>query len=102
VTTLQATAGRPVVDGAFIPRNAGKGSDFFSVNVRASRTFAVSGRASIQAMIEAFNLTNRRNDLIRNANFGAGAYPANPSPAFGQVTAVGDPRTLQLAVRLMF
>ena len=30
VTTVQGTAGRPIVDGAFIERNAGIGSDFFS------------------------------------------------------------------------
>ena len=29
VTTIQGTAGRPIVDGEFIPRNAGVGSDFF-------------------------------------------------------------------------
>ena len=28
VTTIQGTAGRPIVDGAFIPRNVGEGSDF--------------------------------------------------------------------------
>ena len=36
-----------------------------------------------------------RNDLTRNANFGSGAYPTNPSSTFGQITAVGDPRTFQ-------
>ena len=30
VTTIQGTAGRPIVDGAFIERNAGVGSDFFT------------------------------------------------------------------------
>ena len=30
VTTIQGTAGRPIVNGAFIPRNAGIGPDFFS------------------------------------------------------------------------
>ena len=52
--------------------------------------------------MEAFNLTNRRNDLTRNRNFGAGAYPTNPSPTFGQITAVGDPRSFQFALRLKF
>ena len=37
VTTLQGTAGRPIVNGAFIARNAGTGPDFFSVNARVSR-----------------------------------------------------------------
>src|SRR6186997_193614 len=39
VTTVQGTPGRPIVNGAFIARNAGEGSDFFSLNARVSRTF---------------------------------------------------------------
>ncbi len=39
VTTVQGTAGRPMVDGEFIPRNAGEGSDFFSMSLRVSRSF---------------------------------------------------------------
>ena len=42
VTTVQGTAGRPIVDGEFIPRNAGVGSDFFSLSARVSRTFRVT------------------------------------------------------------
>jgi hypothetical protein len=36
VTTVQGTAGRPIVDGAFIERNAGTGSDFFTLSLRVS------------------------------------------------------------------
>ena len=61
VTTVQGTAGRPIVDGAFIPRNAGVGPDFFSVNLRLSRTFALRGRARLEVLAEVFNLTNREN-----------------------------------------
>jgi hypothetical protein len=53
-------------------------------------------------MVEAFDLTNRLNPVTVNANFGAGTYPSNPSPTFGQVTAVGEPRSLQFALRLRF
>ena len=41
VTTMQGTAGRPIVNGEFIPRNAGTGPDFFSLSLRVSRTFAL-------------------------------------------------------------
>jgi outer membrane receptor protein involved in Fe transport len=102
VTTVQATAGRPVVDGAFIARNSGTGPDFFSVSLRVSRAFALGARAHLEALVEAFNLTNRVNVVSVNANFGAGAYPSNPSPTFGQVTAVGDPRSVQLGLRFRF
>jgi hypothetical protein len=102
VTTVQGTAGRPVVDGAFIPRNSGVGSAFFSLSLRISRTFRVSDRVDVEGLAEAFNITNRTNALTRNANFGSGAYPSNPSAAFGEITSVGDPRALQFGVRLRF
>jgi hypothetical protein len=37
-----------------------------------------------------------------NGVFGSGAYPTNPNPTFGQITAVNDPRTAQLGLRLSF
>jgi hypothetical protein len=102
VTTLQGTAGRPVVEGEFLPRNAGQGPDFFSLNLRLSRSFPIRGRARIEALAEVFNLTNRANAVTVNGNFGPGAYPTNPSPTFGQVTAVGEPRSVQLGLRFGF
>jgi hypothetical protein len=102
VTTVQGTAGRPVVDGAVIERNAGEGSHFVSLNARLSRTLRVGDRVRVEGLVEAFNLTNHRNVLTRNTNFGAGAYPGSPSPTFGQVTAVGEPRTVQLGARVHF
>ena len=88
--------------GAFIPRNAGVGSDFFSMSLRVSRAFRIAGRLRVEGLAEVFNLTNRINNLTRNTNFGSGAYPANPLPTFNQITAVGDPRTWQFAIRARF
>jgi Carboxypeptidase regulatory-like domain len=102
VTTVQATAGRPIVDGAFISRNAGVGTSFFSLGARLARTFRIYSGAEFDAVIEGFNLTNRVNVVSRNANFGAGAYPSQPAATFNQVTAVGEPRMVQLAARLRF
>jgi len=102
VTTVQGTAGRPMVNGAFIERNAGQGSDFFNVSLRLSRTFPIGKSVRVEGQLEAFNLTNRANALTRQANFGSGAYPTNPSPNFNTITAVGDPRTLQFGLRLRF
>jgi outer membrane receptor protein involved in Fe transport len=102
VTTVQGTAGRPLVDGAFIARNAGQGPDFFSVNIRLSREFPIRGRAKVEALAEVFNLTNRENIVALNGNFGSGAYPANPSATFRQITAVGEPRSAQFGLRFTF
>jgi hypothetical protein len=102
VTTIQGTAGRPVVNGTFIPRNAGIGSDFLTLNMRASRTLRMSGPVQLEAIAEAFNLTNRVNVVTRNTTFGPNAYPTNPSPTFRQITAVGEPRSFQLGIRMRF
>ena len=114
VANLQGTTSRPLADGAtaaanfdvravtFIPRNAGVGFDFFSLNLRVSRGFRIVGNTRVEGLVEAFNLTNRVNGLTRNATFGPGVYPTNPVSNFNQTLAVGDPRTVQFGVRLSF
>jgi hypothetical protein len=114
VTSLQGTNGRPFSDGTtpvanfdvrtanLISRNAGVGSDFFSVGLRVSRIFRLSGSVRLEGLAEVFNLTNRVNNLTRNTNFGPGVYPMSPLPTFNQITAVGEPRTWQFGLRLTF
>ncbi len=114
VNSLQGTAGRPFANGSvstanfdvravdFIPRNAGTGSDFFTMSLRVSRSFQLGGGRRLEGMIEAFNLTDRVNPVTRNTSFGTGSYPSSPLAAFNTVTAVGDPRTLQFGVRVSF
>jgi len=114
INSLQGTAGRPYADGSvstanfdvrqveFIPRNAGKGNDFFTVSLRVSRSFRLSGGTRVDGLVEAFNLTDRVNPITRNTTFGSGSYPSNPVSPFNTVTAVGDPRSIQFGVRLTF
>jgi hypothetical protein len=118
--TKQATSQRPCAPGyslavngglnpctealphAVIGRNVGIGFDFFSLNTRLSRTFALTGRIKLEGIAEAFNSLNHRNDMIPNATWGTGPYPVTPNATFGQASAVGDPRSVQLAARLSF
>jgi outer membrane receptor protein involved in Fe transport len=114
VASLQSTPGRPLTNGdlssanfdvrqvEFIPRNAGTGSDFFTLSLRVSRSFRLHGSTRVEGLVEAFNLTNRVNAITRNATFGTGSYPLNPVASFNTVTAVGDPRTVQFGLRLSF
>jgi Carboxypeptidase regulatory-like domain/TonB dependent receptor len=88
--------------GAVIGRNAGIGFDFFNLNARLSRTFSISERVKLMGMVEAFNTLNHRNDMIPNATWGTGTYPTTANATFGQATAVGDPRNVQIALRLSF
>jgi hypothetical protein len=102
VTTIQGTPGRPIVDGEFINRNAGIGTAFFTLSARVSRNFRLTSRLQLELLAEGFNLTDRANVVTRNTNFGSGAYPDNPLPTYGQITAVGDPRAFQFGGRLRF
>jgi hypothetical protein len=101
-TTIQGTTARPTINGAFISRNSGTGNDFFSISARLSRAFRISERLRLIASAEAFNLLNHRNNLTLNGAFGTGVYPTNPSPTFGQVTAVNDPRSMQFGLKVEF
>lgn len=102
VTTIQGTAARPLVNGAFIPRNSGKGFDRFNLNLRLSRTVPLTERIGLHLIAEMFNVTNRVNGVTLNGTFGSGAYPANPLPSFRQTTSVAEPRSGQIALRLAF
>src|SRR5262249_49312762 len=101
-TTVQGTTARPMVNGAFISRNANSGFDFFNINARLSRTVKPSENVRLEATLEAFNLLNHVNGVALNGAFGTGTYPTSPLPTFKQITAVADPRTLQLGLRFSF
>ena len=100
--TIQGTGGRPTINGVFINRNAGEGFSILNLNVRLSRTFAISERLRLQALAEMFNTLNHVNVATLNGVFGTGVYPTSPSATFRQITAVNDPRTAQLGLRLEF
>jgi hypothetical protein len=100
--TIQGTTARPTVNGALINRNAGEGFDFLSLGARLSRTFPITDRLRLEAFIEGFNLTNHVNGVSLNGNFGTGAYPSAPAPGFRQLTAAGDARGFQVALRITF
>jgi hypothetical protein len=87
---------------AGVGRNTGTGFPYQSFDSRLSRTFHIGERWKLESMIEAFNLFNHRNDQLPNATFGTGVYPSSPRPGFGAPTAVGDPRQLQLGLRIAF
>lgn len=74
----------------------------FTLNTRLSREFALTERVKLEGIAQAFNALNHRNNLIPIATWSTGAYPANPNASFGQPTAVGDPRSVQLAARITF
>ena len=55
---------------------------------------ALSGSRAVEVRVEVFNLTNTPPLLAPNTTAG--------SAAFGTITAAGDPRVVQLAVKFLF
>jgi hypothetical protein len=100
--TIQGTSARPTINGVFINRNAGTGFDSLNLGARLSRSFRISERFRLEALAEGFNLTNHLNGVTLNGVFGAGTYPASPSPTYKQITAVNDSRSLQFALKVRF
>jgi Carboxypeptidase regulatory-like domain len=82
-----------------VGRNTGVGFGFSSLDLRLSRRFPIGDRWGVEAMAEAFNILNQRNDMLPNNVFGTGSVPRS---TFGQPTAVGDPRQIQLGLRVNF
>jgi len=77
-----------------VGRNTGQGFDYQSLDLRLSRTFPLTGRVSIEALVDAFNVLNRANYQVPNNII--------TSPTFGKPTAVNDPRQVQLGARMLF
>ena len=64
-----------------------------SVSWTVIREEAFRERLRLQALAEMFNTLNRVNIVTLNGVFGTGAYPANTSATFRQITAVNPPRS---------
>ena len=84
---------RPVGVG----RNAGRGFDFASLDLRLSLRIQLTERVGLEVLAEGFNVLNRANLSIPNNTFGTGTTPL---PSFGQPTAALDPRQFQFGLRL--
>ena len=90
--------------GAFFPappftlgsasRNPVRGPGYRNLDVALIRRLPLRGTAAIELRAEAFNLTNTPPLGAPNGLFG--------SAAFGTITTAGDPRVVQLAVKLLF
>ncbi len=80
-------------------RNSFRGFDAAALDVRLARRFQAGHGTTVEGLLEAFNVLNRSNLQFPNAVFGPGS---TPRPSFGTPTAAGDPRQLQVGVRVQF
>jgi len=75
-------------------RNPVRGPSYRNVDLAIARRTRVAGRTSLEARAEVFNLLNTPALGAPNTVVG--------SPAFGSITSAGDPRVVQLALKLLF
>ena len=84
----------PVFTIGSASRNPVRGPSYREAALALIRRVPVRGDASIELRAEIFNLLNTPNLGAPNAVAGSGA--------FGTITTAGDPRDVQLAVKLLF
>jgi hypothetical protein len=83
----------PVNRPGTLPRNAFRGPNFRSLDLRVSKAFQM-GRRRVEVIAEAFNATNR-------VNYG-GYTSSIQSAFFGRPQSAGDARQVQLGARFDF
>jgi len=84
----------PTATFGTLGRNAVRAPGALRVDASLSREFALTERFRLEARAEGFN-------VINHANFSAPTTNLS-SAAFGRITAAGDPRILQFAMKLHF
>lgn len=99
-----AATDRPVIDGAVVGRNTGRGGAVYDVSPFLERTFAFPGdRLRIVARVEAFNVFNRANFVGYSGTYGNGAAPgAGFGTPLAGITNQLPARSLQFSLRVAF
>ena len=98
-----ATTDRPVIDGAVVGRNAGRGTAIYDVEPFVGKSVALGERVRANLRAEAFNVLNHRNVVGFSGTYGNGA---TPGPGFGAplagVTNQLLPREMQFSAQIEF
>ena len=98
------TTDRPVINGAIVGRDTGRGTPIYSFDPFLARDFALFERLNLNLRAEAFNALNHPNFVAFNSTYGNTAAPpttlGQPSGSgiIGQLPA----RQLQFSARLAF
>ncbi len=99
-----ATTDRPVIDGAVVGRNTGRGRPIYDLSPFVERPFSLgSERLRLLLRAEAFNVLNHANFVGYSGTFGNGG---SPGAGFGQplagITNQLPARSMQFSARLSF
>lgn len=95
---------RPVIGGAVIPRNAGRGRAVYDISPFVERVFGLGGeRAQLKLRAEAFNVFNHANFVGYSGTYGNGAAaPAGLGQPLTGITNQLPARSLQFSARVSF
>ena len=99
-----ATTDRPVINGAVVGRNTGRGTPIYSVDPFLARTFPIYGeRVHLNLRAEAFNVLNHANFVGFNSTYGNSATaPATLGAPLAGITNQLPARELQFSAKLIF
>jgi len=99
-----ATTDRPVINGAIVGRDTGRGTNIYSVDPFVERSFPLwPAHVWLDLRAEAFNVTNHANFVTFNGTYGTGTAPPATlgTPSFG-ATAQLPARELQFMAKVSF
>ncbi len=98
-----ATTDRPVIDGAVVPRNAGRGRAIYDLAPFVEKDIPIGERFHVRARAEAFNVFNHPNFVGYSGTYGNGATAGTGFglPLTG-ITNQLPARSLQFSLRLMY
>jgi outer membrane receptor for ferrienterochelin and colicin len=98
-----ANTDRPVINGAVIGRNTGRGSSLFDLDAFVEKDFPIARGMQLGVRAEAFNLTNHANIVGRNGVFGNAATPVSTfGVPVGGINGVDPGREYQFALRVRY
>lgn len=97
------TSDRPVIGGAVVGRNAGRGRNIYSVDPFVSRSFPLFHEAvQLDLRAETFNALNHPSFVGFNGTYGNGAAPVALGAPLPGVTSQLPARQMQFSARVSF
>jgi hypothetical protein len=99
------TTDRPVINGAVVGRNTGRGTPIYDVSPFISRTFPIyKERVKLDLRAEAYNILNHANFVGFNGTYGNTntVAPATLGAPLVGVTAQLPPRSFQFLGKIIF
>ena len=98
-----ATTDRPVINGAVVGRNTGRGRNIYSVDPFVSRAFPLFHEAvQLNLRAEAFNVLNHANFVGFNGTYGNAAAPPSLGAPLPGVTSQLPARQMQFSASVSF